>query len=183
LHKACNVFAMIGASLLREHYRLPALPVSGAAFYCLGGNLTPLAFAEYKDGSLGAGFDGFHSWIECKGYAIDFSAPLFPENVAEIDPHAEVPRRAFIKPLSLMSETLPGKGNPAGTFLLIPDEVCIANMVDTFHTGHVSTDLQAICNAWYRRPPKTMETAPAIRDQHGKETVLRRKDIGIRGLW
>jgi Protein of unknown function (DUF2026) len=174
---------MIGAHLLREHHRLPAVPVSGAAFYSLVDGLDPLAFAEQRNGRVGAGLDGFHSWIGCKDFVIDFSAPLFRENVAELNPNADIPRRAFIKPLSLMSERLPQKGDREGTFLLIPDETCTANMVNTFHTHHLSTDLQAICTAWYRRPPKKMEMSPGIRDQHGKMTFPKRKDIGIRGFW
>jgi GH43 family beta-xylosidase len=124
---------MIGAHILREHYRLSANAVSGAAFYCLSPELNPVAFAEYKNGQIGAGLNSFHSWIECKEYVIDFLAPLFPENIAELDEQAEVPRHAFMKPLSSMADRLPTKGEPVGTFFLIPDEVCQANMIRTFY--------------------------------------------------
>ncbi len=183
MHHACNLFAMIGAHILREHYRLEANAVSGAAIYCLSPVLNPLAFAKCEDGRLVAGLDAFHSWIECKGYAIDFLAPLFPENMAEIDDRAVVPKRAFMKPMSLMPSSLPQKGDAEGTFLLIPDEVCQANMVQSFYRTHLAGDLQAVCSTWYRRPPKKMDTELLIRDDQGQVTKLKRRDIGIRGLW
>jgi hypothetical protein len=183
LHHACNLFAMIGAHLLQEHYRLAAKAVSGAAVYCLSPELNPLAFAKNVDGRLAAGLDGFHSWVECKGVAIDFLAPLFPENVAELDSQAEVPRRAFMKHLSLMSSTLPQKGDAEGTFLLIPDEACEANRVEAFYRTPLAGDLQAICGKWYRRPPKKMDSELLISDNRGEVTKLKRKDIGIRGFW
>lgn len=183
MHHACNLFAMMGAHILQEQYRLEAKAVSGAAVYCLHRELNPLAFATVVDGRLAASLDGFHSWVECKGFAIDFLAPLFPENVAEIDGQVEVPRRAFMKPLSLMSSTLPQKGDAEGTFLLIRDEVCDANRVESFYRTQLARDLQSICNKWYRRPPKKMDTEFSIKDHRGKITTLKRKDIGIRGFW
>lgn len=174
---------MIGAHILREHYRLEANAVSGAAIYCLSPVLNPLAFAKCEDGRLVAGLDAFHSWIECKGYAIDFLAPLFPENIAEIDDRAVVPKRAFMKPMSLMPSSLPQKGDAEGTFLLIPDEVCQANMIQSFYRMHLAGDLQAVCSTWYRRPPKKMDTELLIRDDQGQVTKLKRRDIAIRGLW
>jgi len=174
---------MIGAHLLREHYRLSAQPVSGAASFCLSDELNPLAFAVYKDGRISAGLEGFHSWIECKGYVIDFLAPYFRENVAELDEHADLPRRVFMKPLSSMADRLPTKGDTVGTFHLVPDEVCQANMIRTFYERPVLGDLQTICSAWYRRPPKKMESTFLIRDDRGEVIELRRKDIGVNGFW
>jgi hypothetical protein len=174
---------MIGAHILREHHRLLAVPVSGAAFFCVGRELNVLAFAEYIDGQVVAGQEGFHSWIECNGHVIDLLAPLFPENVAEVDTQTQIPRRAFIKPLSAMASRLPEKGDPEGTFLLIPDEMCQANMVRNFYRKPVAGDLQAICTSWYRRSPKPIDRELLIRDNHGQIEKLKRQDIGIRGFW
>jgi hypothetical protein len=181
-HHACNLFAMIGAQILREHYRLPALAVSGAAFFVISPELDALAFAEHANGRIFAGLDGFHSWIECKGYVIDLLAPLFPENMAEMNPLAEVPRRAFMKPLSAMASHLPLKGDPEGTFFLIPDEMCQANMQQTFQRP-IADDLLNVCTTWYRRPPKKIDSEFFIKDNLGKVLTLKRKDIGIRGFW
>jgi Protein of unknown function (DUF2026) len=174
---------MIGAHILREHYRLKAKPMSGAAIYCVSQDLNPLAFATNVDGRPAAGLDGFHSWIECKDYAIDFMSPLFAENVAEIDTQAQVPRRSFMKPVSLMSSKLPQKGDIEGTFLPIPDENCEKKMIETFFRTPTSGDLRKICNTWYRRPPKKMDMELMIRDDRGEITRLRRRDAGIRGSW
>jgi hypothetical protein len=182
VHHACNFFAMTGAHILREHYRLPAIAVSGAAFFSLNPELYPLAFAEHANGRVFAGLDGFHSWIECRGYVIDLLAPLFSENLAEMNQLTEVPRRAFIKPLSDMASRLPQRGDPEGTFFLIPDEECQANMERT-HRKPMAGDLQTVCSTWYQRPPKKMDTEFYIKDNRGKVMTLRRKDIGISGFW
>lgn len=158
------------------------MAASGAAFFSLGPELDTLAFAEHTDARVSAGLDGFHSWIECKGYVIDLLAPLFPEIVAEGNQLGEVPRRAFIKPLSDTASGLPQKGDPAGTFFLIPDEGCQANMERTLQRP-MAGDLQTVCSTWYRRLPKRMDTEFSIKDDRGKITTLKRKDIGIRGFW
>ncbi len=183
LHHACNMFAMVGSHILREHHRLVAVPMSGAAFFCVGRETKVLSFAEYRDGRIVPGLDGFHSWIECKGYAIDLLAPLFQENFAELDPLGNIPRRAFMKPLSTMASRLPLKGDPDGTFHLIPDDVCQANMVQSFHRRPMLGDLQTICTTWYKRSPKSMDRELLIRDDRGLIETLKRKDIGIRGFW
>lgn len=182
MHHACNLFAMMGAQILREHHRLPAIAVSGAAFFSLDPELDTLAFAEHANGQVSAGLDGFHSWIECKGYVIDLLAPLFPENIAEVNQLAQVPRRAFIKPMSDMASRLPQRGDPEGTFFLIPNELCQANMEKTLQRP-MASDLQTICSTWYQRPPKKVDTQFCIKDNRGKVTMLRRKDIGIKGFW
>ena len=81
-----------------------------------------------------------------------------------------------------MSSTLPQKGDAEGSFLLIPDEACEANMVETFYRTPLSADLQTICSTWYRRPPKQMDTELLIRDDRREVTKLKRRDIGIRGF-
>jgi hypothetical protein len=182
VHHACNFFAMTGAHILREHYRLPAIAVSGAAFFSLNPELYPLAFAEHANGRVFAGLDGFHSWIESRGYVIDLLAPLFSENLAKMNQLARVPRRAFIKPLSDMASRLPQRGDPEGTFFLIADEECQANMERT-HRKPMARDLQTVCSTWYQRPPKKMDTEFYIKDNRAKVMTLRRKDIGISGFW
>jgi hypothetical protein len=88
-----------------------------------------------------------------------------------------------MKSLSLMSTRLPQKGDAAGTFLLIQDEACEANMTQSFYHSPMPGDLQAICNSWYRRPPKKMNTEQPIEDGLGRVISLKRENIGIRGFW
>ena len=183
VHHACICFAMIGAHLLREHYGLQANAVSGAAAYALGRNLRILTFGRIVDGCLVAGLDNFHCWIECKGHVIDFLAPLFPENVAECDSNAEVPRRVFMKPLSRISPTLLQAGSIEGAFQVISDGACEENMVKSFHRTPVAGDLQEICNSWYRRPPKKMTAELSIQDDLARIKRLRLKSMEIKGFW
>ena len=181
-HHACNLFASIGAHILRQHYRLPAVVVSGAAFFKVSSDFDVLAFAEHSDGEVFASLEGFHSWIQCKGYMIDLLAPLFPENLAERDMRVNVPRRAFMKPLAQALVRLPEQNDPEGAFTLIPDDVCQSNLEQTM-IRPLARDLHTISATWFRRPPKSIDSEFAIRDNHGKVIVKKRKDIGIRGFW
>jgi hypothetical protein len=142
-----------------------------------------IAFGTIVDGQFTAALDGFHAWIECKGYAIDFLTRLFPENVAEIDHKVETPRRAFMKSLSLISTRVPQRGDTEGTFLLIQDEVCEANMIQSSYRTPLPCDLQAISSNWYRRPPKKMDIEQPIKDGLGRVTCLKRENIAIEGFW
>jgi Protein of unknown function (DUF2026) len=81
-HSACIFFAMAGAAILREHYRMDALPVAGAAAYAVGSDHAIVAtFGNIENNELRTTPDAFHSWVECKGYVIDFMSPIFQENL------------------------------------------------------------------------------------------------------
>lgn len=181
-HHACNLFASIGAHILRQHYRLPAFAVSGAAFFKVSSDFDVLAFAEHSNGRVFASLEGFHSWIQCKGYMIDLLASLFPENVAERDMRVDVPRRAFMKPLTQALSRLPEQNDPEGAYTLLPDHACQVNLEQTMNRPLVS-DLHTITATWFRRPPKSMDSELAIRDNRGKIIIKKRKDIGVRGFW
>lgn len=88
-----------------------------------------------------------------------------------------------MKAKSSMCSTLPKKGDPDGTFLLIQDDACEANMVQSFYRSPISSDLRDISSRWYRLPPKKMDSEFAIHDDKDHVTYLRREDIGIRGFW
>lgn len=181
-HHACNLFASIGAHLLRQHYRLQARAVSGAAFFKLTSNHDVLAFAENDNGRIFASLRGFHSWIECKDYMIDFLAPLFPENVAERDLNVHIGKHVFMKPLSQMLTGLPKEGDPKGAFFLIPDQTCQTNMEETM-SKPLAVDLHNISAEWFCKPPKKIDSELSIRDNRGKVITKKRKDTGIQGFW
>lgn len=183
-HHACICFAMIGAHLLREHYKLNADAVSGAAAYALGQQYKVLTFGRIENGRLVAAPDAFHCWVECKGYVLDFLAPLFPDNLAEDRDNVELPtRRVWMKPLAEMSPALPQRNSAAGTFQLVPSFACKESMIRNFFKTPMSGDLREICTQWYRRPPKTMQAELTIRDDRFNITQLKLKALAIRGFW
>jgi Protein of unknown function (DUF2026) len=133
-HHACICFAMMGAHLLREHYKLNAIAVSGAAAYALGQQYKVLTFGRIENGRLVAASDAFHCWVECKGYVLDFLAPLFPDNLAEDRDHVEPPPlRVWMKPLSEMSPALPQRESAAGVFQLVANNECTEHMLRSFY--------------------------------------------------
>jgi len=183
VHSACIAFSMIGAHLLRRHYKLQANAVGGAAAYALGHNFKVLTFGKIEDGCLIAAPDGFHCWIECNGYIIDFLSPLFRDKIAEHDDSAAVPRRVFMKPLSLMSPALPQRSDIEGTFQLVASGERTEKMVQSFYETKRAQDLQAICESWYCRPPKRITPQLAIRDDLYNITHLRLRGPEIAGFW
>jgi hypothetical protein len=183
-HHACICFAMIGAHLLREHYKLNATAVSGAAAYALGQQYKVLTFGRIENGRLVAAPDAFHCWVECKGYVLDFLAPLFPDNLAEDRDHVEPPpRRVWMKPLSEMAPALPQRESAAGVFQLVANNECTEQMARSFYQKPASGDLQEICTQWYRRPPKAMQAELAIRDDRFNIAQLKLKAFAIQGFW
>jgi hypothetical protein len=183
-HHACICFAMMGAHLLRKHYKLTADAVSGAAAYALGQQYKVLTFGSIENDRLVATPDAFHCWVECKGYVLDFLAPLFPDNLAEDCKNVELPpRRVWMKPLAEMSPALPQRDNAAGTFQLIPSLECKESMIRSFFKAPMTGDLQDICTQWYRRPPKTMQAELAIRDDRFNIMQLKLRSLPIQGFW
>ena len=81
-HRACIFFAVAGAIILRQHYQLKALPVAGAAAYVVDSSASRIAmFGKLEDEMLVSSPEAFHCWVQCNGYAVDFMAPVFRENL------------------------------------------------------------------------------------------------------
>lgn len=105
-HRACIFFAIAGTLLLQRHYKLTALPVSGAAAYMVDADTSLVAtFGKIEDDMLIATPEAFHCWVECDGYAIDFMAPVFRENLNAAGMRHATPRKMFQRPLSEMASS------------------------------------------------------------------------------
>jgi hypothetical protein len=182
VERACNFFAIAGAEILREHYKRHATAVSGAALYVTSTQpLHALMFAKSIDEKIVSAPDAFHSWIECDGFAIDFMAPIFRENLQAQGYAGYVPRRMFQKPLDEM--TPPSEFSEEGQFFLSPDVERTQAMMTNFLARPVNSDLLDICLRWYRRPPRRIADQLAISNDLGEPVHLRLHGPDIAGSW
>jgi len=182
-HRACIFFAVAGAIILRQHYKCRALPVAGAAAYMVDADTSLVAtFGKIEDDMLIATPDAFHCWIECDGYAFDFMAPVFRENLQAAGiPHA-IARRMFQRPLAEMA-SLSAELTCEGAFSLFPDSERTQAMIESFDAKASSGDLANVCSHWYRRPPKRISETLNMANDLGKVIRLNLHGPEVSGVW
>lgn len=182
-HRACIFFSIAGTLLLRRHYKLNALPVAGAAAYMVDSSKALVAtFGTFNDERLVATPDAFHCWVECDGYAIDFMAPIFRENLDAAGIAQSIPRQMFQRPVVEMAETSDGLTYD-GAFSLFPDQKRTMDVIDSFEAKKSSGDLANICAYWYKRPPKRIPQTLEMANDLGQVERLILQGPKISGVW
>ena len=86
VEKSCIFFATFGASILRQHYNIPARVVAGAFALCVGEGPDVVVFGEDSPEGVIASHAGFHVWVQTHTHIIDFMAPVFSEAFAAAGP-------------------------------------------------------------------------------------------------
>lgn len=185
IDRACIFFAIAGAQILREHYNLNAVPISGAAAYAVGvDNSLVATFGEIENNNFISTTDAFHCWIECEGYVIDFMSPVFQENLLFSGLKTAIPRRMFQRSRAAMSMFSSfSEIFHEGAFCCIPSDERTVAMLKIFSDKPVNSDLANICRYWYRRPPKKIDHALDMRDDLGRVTHLKLHGPEIVGVW
>lgn len=182
-HAACIFFAMVGAGILREHYNVRAIPVSGAAAFAVSEDDSLIAtFGKIDNGELISAGDAFHCWVECNGYVVDFMAPLFHESLRASGHQCSIPRRMFQRPIDQMDPMFTHFTHE-GAFHLVPDLEQSKAMLANFNARPASTDLANVCSSWYKRPPKRIRDTLDMQDDLGKITKLKLHGPEISGVW
>jgi hypothetical protein len=182
-HRACVFWANTGAKMLKDHYKLPAVPIAGAAVYYLSdAEALAATFGEFKDGDLVSTPEAFHCWVECGDYALDFMAPVFHENMRSSGYASTIPRRMFQRKLSHMADSAAGLTHE-GAFHLRPSVEQTESMLRSFGSKFAPSDLANICSYWYRRPPKPIPKTLDMQDDLGNVTKLELHGPEIVGVW
>lgn len=182
-HRACIFFAVAGAIILRKHYRFKALPVAGAATYMVDPETSLVAtFGKIEDDMLISTPDAFHCWVQCDGYAIDFMAPVFRENLQAAGILSVIARKMFQRPLVSMASSW-DELTDEGAFSLFPDSERTQAMIENFEAKASSGDLANICSHWFRRPPKRMSETQDMRNALGKVERLNLHGPEVSGVW
>lgn len=181
---ACVFFSLAGALLLARHHKLDATPVAGAALYGVGGKqaLNVFTFAQIVGDELQSDADAFHCWVDCEGWVIDFMTPVFPEHARQQGIHWPIPRKMFQRPRESMAASWRDLVSD-GDYFLSPSAELTATLLDKHLKKASVRDLLDICDHWYRRTPKRMQTTQAMASSDGSVTTLRAKSAELTGAW
>jgi hypothetical protein len=182
---ACVFFSIVGAALLEKHYKVPAMPIVGAAAYNVGisGNACNVStFGKMTDGILTSSSDAFHCWIEAKGTIIDFTAPLFQESMRNYGHDVVVPPKMFQKPKAEMSQSPLALQNE-GDFYLNPNPELAQEIYQRFFNKAAAGDLANVVLHYYCRPPKPLPKNMGMRDDLGNTYMINLRGPRIMGVW
>lgn len=179
-HRACLFFASVGVLILREHYRLEAtLSVGTMALMVDEAKANVVVYGREENGEWTYDSDGFHAWVECDGWLIDFMAPIMGKSLREDGATFDVPRKMLQKPLA-DRQPEPHAIQHEGEFFCYSDPSLAESVLDS--QGVQFADLVKVCLAWYRKPPKPLPPISlGATDLAPKRLVL--KAPSIQGVW
>ncbi len=180
--KACLFYNVIGARMLNEHLKVEARPVVGSAFFLVHDQSnTVLSYSQIGADGPFSSPEAFHCWIECEGYVIDFTAPVFRESLSEVGQQLQIPRKMFQRPLSKMAKSWT-ELNSAGDFWLTPNVELTAIALRRFLEKPAPSDLANVCLHWFKKNSKTPESLSMINDL-GEITEMKLANIRLSEAW
>lgn len=180
-HRACLFFASAGALILREHYRLKAtLSVGSMALMVHEPTSTVLIYGREQDGEWVYDEDGFHAWVECDGWLVDFMAPIMGVAFKEDGASVPVPGRMLQKPLA-ESKPHPNAIQHEGEFFYESSPSVAGTVLDS--QGVEFGDLVNVCLTWYRKPPKSLPAVALGGTDVTNPKPLVLKAPAITGVW
>jgi hypothetical protein len=180
-HRACLFFATAGGLILREHYGLQAtLSVGSMALMVDEQKANVVVYGREENGEWVYDSNGFHAWVECNGWLIDFMAPIIGAALKEDGVNFQVPRKMLQKALADGKYHL-REIQHVGEFYCFGDRALAESLID--EQEEEFADLLKICVTWFRKPPKAL---PAIAlggtDVHTPELLILRAP-SIDGVW
>ena len=181
--KDCLFFAVAGAYLLKRHHKLSsACPVAGVAGYNMRTptNLS-LVFGKPENDTFVSDANVFHCWVEVDGWVIDLMAPLFDEMAPVDRKEAVIPRFMFQKPV--IAEVKSIRLDTPGAYLHLPNDRLTTDLMQGFTEKPAHSDLVRVCDQWYARPPRKIESSIGIEDQTGKAREVFFSQVRIDGVW
>ena len=182
-HKACLFFANAGAAILQKHFKLPAVPIAGAAFYFLhDASASAFSFTDLDQESVTSHKNAFHAWVQCGEWVIDFMAPLFPEAMKEAGLTDNIPRMMFQRRITSMVNSLE-ELSKAGDYYLIPNRELTIRLQEGLSEKPANADLEYIASRWFSKTPKKVLKEIPISDGKGKMTHAKISHITIQGAW
>jgi len=160
---ACMFFAITGALILQEHYKVIARPVAGAFLLCVDPTPSVISIAKAEGGLITSDLKGFHMWVQTQTHVIDFMAPIFDESIKGRGYSSSVPRRMFQRPLSVEVASIEHLRVP-GDYYTIPNIELTKERVQTFMDRPSHMDLLSAANRWFKKYPKKMDDLSLLND-------------------
>jgi hypothetical protein len=127
--------------------------------------------------------NGFHAWVECNGWMIDFMAPIMGVAFREDGGNINVPRRMLQKRLSDQKASF-SELQRAGDFLVSHDSSLAERVLDNQQSNQFE-DLANVCLEWFRRPPKALRKDIMMGDSHvaNPKPLTTARAPSIDGVW
>lgn len=183
--RASAFLSLAGAHLIEKHYKKKCQPVAGAASFRMddaGQSVVSLFDQPAADGHGEGAGRGFHCWIVCEGYVIDFMAPLFVDYLRERGHAGRVSRKMFQKPIEAMVDS-PLLMNKPGDFYMLPDVALTRDVFQRLAADEDCGDLVQICMQWYKKPPREMPRRISLQDAEGTVSELQLVELALDGVW
>lgn len=178
---ACTFFAITGAFILKEHYKIAARPVAGGFLLCVDPTPSVLSIAKNEDGMITSALDGFHVWVQTETHVIDFMAPIFEESAKGKGSPRPVPRKMFQRPFSTESESIDALRAP-GDYFTLPNIELTNERVQSFMNRPSRMDLLEAANRWFKKYPKKLDDL-SLMDDLGNIHQLKLSAPPISGAW
>lgn len=181
--KACLFYNVIGGFIVNKVLKRKARPVMGSAFIRVHDESnTVLAYSQFGPSGPTSDKDGFHCWIECDGFLIDFTAPVFRETFSEAGKDLPIARKMLQKPLSGMAKSWDSLTNE-GDFWLESNPELTMIMLDKFFETPALSDLAEICMHWLQRYPKKIPDSMSMVNDLGEITDMNLCPIRVLDTW
>ena len=182
-HKACLYFANAGAEILKKHFKLPAVPIAGAAFYFLhDDSASVLSFADFSQDDVASHNQAFHAWVQCGEWAIDFMAPLFPEALKDAGVDVNIPRKMFQSNIANMASSIESLSK-SGDYYLKSNIGLTSQLQNSLAEKPANADLVYIAVNWFTKTPKKIYKEIPISDAKGNITKAKLSASTIEGAW
>lgn len=178
---ACMFFAITGALMLKEHYKIEARPVAGAFLLCVDPTPSVISIAKNDDGMVMSDRDGFHMWVQTRAHVIDFMAPIFDESIKGKGYSGTVLRKMFQRPLSAEVGSIDQLRAP-GDYFTLPNIELTNELVQSFMDRPSHMDLLSAANRWFKKYPKKLDDLSLLNDL-GEVHELTLSAPKISGAW
>jgi hypothetical protein len=146
--RACTFFSIVGSYLLNKKFGIPARAVAGGFALCVADGPKCVFYGKDKGGKFGWGEDGFHMWVQTEHHIVDFMAPIYAESFADVQTDLMIPRRMFQKLKADDKQTLDELAT-VGDYIVFPDPDLSEQLIDSFLSRPVNTDLLQIAEVWF----------------------------------
>jgi Protein of unknown function (DUF2026) len=174
----CVLFGIMGASLLRHHYKMSdARPVIGAFSVCVAPSKV-IAFVGHQGTSDNR--QNFHCWVEAAGWVFDFSSIIYPRLARDFLGVSCEPLM-FQKQAALVSQSTDILQKP-GTFYFREDNSLREQTIVPTLGVPAMQDILQILEEWYQPPPKKMHVI-GIEDGKGNSKHVAIHNSVLVGAW
>jgi len=183
MEHSCLYYSIYAAKILQQHYKLEPKVHAGVAFYRVGKEENQvLGFADQSGDNITCTKNGFHCWVEVKGFMLDFMAPIFPEIMKKMG-QTEICSPYMFQKCSDLSCSNPSNLSTIGDFFVESYPNVMEDLLNNFSSKQANIDLVEICSKWYKKPPKKMMKTIPISNGKGIINDVAFSGKSLVGAW